>query len=329
MSGMDSDDDLPPAKRKRLDKSVDPMTSSDEEWDSLSMGLSEKGDSGSESDSYYPISRVYISELGSDSSSDESGDEEVLSHGEDDSSDGASESEVEGQSLRLSQYYWDVTHVRWRRENKEYCSKIYGDEWELDHLIVPSLLNSRDLSLRSILTLDVASAIVHLTSLLAPWILPVSVWRLRSNWKQEFVLRRNINRAAEVYPILKPFVADLSTPSSSSSTAPASPILVAEAIGLFDNPSFHKQNFVVRSDNIRVVAWVEGGNAPPGKINDVLKRIYMHQRRLQIHFTVVHVPGRLNIADGLSRGRLGHFSFTFSSYTTTYRAAVPPSSSRV
>lgn len=84
------------------DKSVDPMTSSDEEWDSLSMGLSEKGDSGSESeshsassprrstcsfsdlgrlltltgDSYYPISRVYISELGSDSSSDESGDEE-------------------------------------------------------------------------------------------------------------------------------------------------------------------------------------------------------------------------------------------------------------
>jgi hypothetical protein len=82
--------------------------------------------------------------------------------------------------------------------------------------------------------------------------------------------------------------------------------------------------YLVRSDNAGVVTVINKGHSQNAHTNDTLREIYHLQLNSHIRLKAIHVSGRDNIVDALSRGDINNFLKGFSQTTNKVTFYPPP-----
>jgi hypothetical protein len=94
-------------------------------------------------------------------------------------------------------------------------------------------------------------------------------------------------------------------------------------LGLFEGRPHHERTFLVRSDNAGVVAVTNKGWLRSRTTNQTLKHVYLLQVQSGAHVRAIHVAGRENVSDALSRGDVNGFLKGFPSATTKVSLPLP------
>ncbi len=85
-----------------------------------------------------------------------------------------------------------------------------------------------------------------------------------------------------------------------------------------------KSRFLVRSDNMGIVATINKGRSRSRQSNTVIKRIFTELADRRISLLATYVPSAHNVADALSRGDMPAFLRDFPTATTHFPMPLPP-----
>jgi len=94
-------------------------------------------------------------------------------------------------------------------------------------------------------------------------------------------------------------------------------------LGIISAGAAQNNHFLVRSDNIGIVAVTNKGRSRSHETNAILKHVYQLQAENHVRLQAVYVPTRSNIADALSRGDIAAFLTGFPSTSSPVSIPLP------
>ena len=94
-------------------------------------------------------------------------------------------------------------------------------------------------------------------------------------------------------------------------------------LDLLTCPDPSQSVFLVHSDNLGVVTVTNKGQPRSKETNVTLKHVFLLQAQCWIQLCAIHVPGRDNILDALSRGDIPGFLHGFPSALTRVTMPLP------